>query len=130
MLEGMQELEALGEVVSRFFAPVLLLTALWWSGPVRAAPIEGVWKTESGASAALYACGRVFCIRLIDSPFAGTVIADDLSPGSGGYAGSLKDPVSGRVYRGLASLDGADRLTLRGCAYTIFCGTQHWTRLK
>lgn len=99
--------------------------------PVAAAPIEGVWKTESGDQAQFYGCGSSICIKLLTGPKKGTMLSRDLSAdGEGVYRGSLFNPRDERTYSGSATLVGSGSLKLKGCALKIFCKTQTWTRLK
>lgn len=98
--------------------------------PALSAGITGVWKTEKGANAEVYACGKAVCIKLVDGDFKGRVISDDLvDDGSGAYSGSLTNPEDGRTYSGYATVAG-NALKLKGCALKIFCKSQTWTRVK
>ncbi|BBE73846.1 DUF2147 domain-containing protein [Oharaeibacter diazotrophicus] len=107
------------------------VAAVLLAGPALAAGgVEGVWKTERGSNAEIYGCGKATCIKLIDGPYKGKIIADDLvDDGSGSYSGSLTDPESGKTYSGYASVSG-NALKLKGCALKIFCKSQTWTRVK
>lgn len=96
-----------------------------------AAPIEGLWKTESGENAAFYACdGGAMCIKVTTGLHAGKVLSSDLrDAGDGVYAGSLFNPEDERTYSGRATLNGDGTLKLKGCALKIFCKSQTWTRV-
>ncbi|MEC9343650.1 DUF2147 domain-containing protein [Nitratireductor mangrovi] len=102
----------------------LLMTA----GAAFADPIEGNWKTQSGATAGIAKCGGSFCIKLKTGKHAGKQIGKMQASGGGKYSGSITDPADDKTYSGSASLAGSI-LKMKGCVAAIFCKTQTWNRL-
>ena len=90
-------------------------------------PIVGDWKTESGDTAAIAACGKDFCIKLKDGTYAGTSIGR-MSGSGASYSGNITDPSNGKEYSGSAKVNGSS-MKLKGCALKIFCQTQNWSKL-
>ena len=113
-----------------YLAVALLAAGL--SGPAQAAAgVEGVWRTESGEQAQMYACGKAICVKLLTGDFKDTMLSQDLAEdGAGVWSGSLFNPGDGKTYAGSATLAGDSSLKLKGCALKIFCKTQTWTRVK
>ncbi|MEP1206770.1 MAG: DUF2147 domain-containing protein [Rhizobiaceae bacterium] len=92
-----------------------------------AEPIVGNWKTESGETAAIGACGGSYCITLKTGQYAGKRIGRMKGSGKS-YSGTITDPSDGKQYSGSAKIGGSS-LKLRGCALKIFCKTQKWSKL-
>ena len=78
-----------------------------------AAPIEGKWRTQSGANASIAKCGGAFCIRITSGAHAGKTV--------GRVSGS------GSKYSGSARVNG-NTLKLSGCVAKVLCRTQTWSR--
>ncbi|MDO1581610.1 DUF2147 domain-containing protein [Rhizobium oryzicola] len=98
------------------------------SGVAMAAePIEGNWKTESGATAAITSCGGAFCVTLKTGEYAGKQIGK-LSGKGKEYTGEITDPEDDKTYEGSGSVNG-NSLKMKGCVLKIFCKSQTWTRL-
>ena len=92
-----------------------------------AEPIVGNWKTESGETAAIGACGSSFCITVKTGQFAGKRIGR-LKGSGASYKGTITDPSDGKEYSGSAKVNGGN-MRLKGCALAIFCKTQSWSKL-
>ena len=92
-----------------------------------AEPIEGNWKTASGATAAIAKCGGSFCITLKSGKFAGKRIGKMEGAGAD-YSGSITDPETDKTYSGSGAISG-NSLRMKGCVLKVLCKTQTWTRL-
>ncbi len=91
-------------------------------------PIEGNWKTKSGETAGIAACGGAFCITVKTGEHAGKAIGKMTAEGGNKYSGTITDPKDDKTYSGSAKLNGSS-LSLTGCALKIFCQTQVWSKL-
>ncbi|MBO0662172.1 DUF2147 domain-containing protein [Jiella sp. MQZ9-1] len=112
--------------ISAFFAGALLAASVSTAGAA-SAPIVGNWRTASGETAAIVACGKgVYCVTLVTGQHKGQRIG--VMSGSGAnYAGKVTDPNNGKTYEGTAAVNG-NALKLTGCALKIFCKSQRWSR--
>lgn len=103
----------------------LLLSATF----AHADPIEGNWRTKSGATAAIASCGGAFCIVLKSGKHAGKKIGTFSTSGENAYAGEITDPTNDKTYSGKASLSG-NNLKLGGCVLGgLICRNENWSRL-
>ncbi|MCE7030511.1 DUF2147 domain-containing protein [Jiella avicenniae] len=91
-----------------------------------AAPIVGNWRTASGETAKIAACGKAYCTTILTGQHKGKRIGQ-MSGSGASYSGQITDPSSGKTYEGTAKVDG-NSLKLTGCALKIFCRSQTWTR--
>lgn len=99
------------------------------AGPAIADPIEGRWKTRSGNTAEIAACGQAFCITLRSGPHAGKAVGRFEAQGDGSYSGTVTDPKNGKTYKGKGSLEG-DVFTMGGCVLGgLICRNERWSRL-
>ena len=106
-------------------AAVLLLMG----GSAMADPIEGNWRTQSGATAHIGSCGGSFCIQLKTGKFAGKSIGKFKAAGDSNYTGSITDPESDKTYSGKGALAGS-KLKMSGCVLGgLICRSQTWTKL-
>lgn len=92
-----------------------------------AEPIEGNWKTASGETAAIAACGGAFCVTLKTGKYAGTRIGKMEGSGSD-YSGEITDPAEDKTYSGYGTVSG-NSLKMKGCVMSVFCKSQTWSRL-
>lgn len=106
-------------------AAALLLGAA--STGLAAEPIEGNWKTASGETAKIGACGSAYCITLVTGKYSGKQIGR-LSGKDGSYSGQITDPAEDKTYSGSGSVTG-NSLKMKGCVLKILCKSQTWTRL-
>lgn len=97
------------------------------AGTALADPIEGNWKTDSGAIAQIAASGGSFMITLRSGEHNGKRIGQMQPAGSGKYKGKITDPANDKTYSGNATLNG-NSLAMQGCVAAIFCRTQNWKR--
>jgi uncharacterized protein (DUF2147 family) len=99
------------------------------AGTADADPIEGNWKTQSGETAAIGACGGAFCITLQTGDHAGKQIGQVSPSGEGRYAGKITDPANDKTYSGKASIDGGS-MKMSGCVLGgLICQSQTWTKM-
>jgi uncharacterized protein (DUF2147 family) len=97
------------------------------AGAAYADPIEGNWKTQSGATAAITG-GSTFTITLKSGKHAGKRIGFLSASGGGKYTGKITDPETDKTYSGRASLSGS-ALSMSGCVLGgLFCRSQTWTK--
>lgn len=92
-----------------------------------AEPIEGNWKTASGATAAIAKCGGSFCITLKSGKHSGKQIGK-LDGAGADYSGEITDPDNDKTYSGSAGVSGSS-LKLKGCVLKVLCRSQTWTRM-
>lgn len=98
------------------------------AGAAWADPIEGNWKTASGATAVISGSGS-FSITLKTGKHAGKTIGSFKSTGEGKYAGTITDPENDKTYNGKASISGKS-LKMSGCVLGgLICKSQTWTKM-
>jgi glucan biosynthesis protein C len=150
---------ALPRQAARAAAALPVLLVICGASTVHAASPEGRWYAEGGAAQVEIApcgdalCGEVVWLRspfdengcvltdrqnsdeaLRQRPIVGLQILSGLTPiqGESGRwsGGGIYDPTSGRTYRCLVSLDGPDRLHVRGyLGITLLGRTTTWIRV-
>lgn len=103
------------------------LVAFGISGAWAAEPIEGKWKTQSGETAAISACGSAFCVTLQTGKYSGKQIGK-MSGAGMKYKGSITDPATDKTYSGSASISGSS-MKMRGCVLGVLCRSQTWTKM-
>jgi uncharacterized protein (DUF2147 family) len=92
-------------------------------------PIEGKWRTQSGATAAIGGCGANYCITLKSGKHSGKRIGTFSAAGAGSYSGKITDPENDKTYSGKAKLSG-NSLKMSGCVLGgLLCRNQTWSRL-
>lgn len=102
----------------------LLMSAI---GALAAEPIEGSWKTQSGATAEIGKCGSAYCVTLKTGKHAGKQIGR-MSGSGDSYSGDITDPETDKTYSGSGAVTG-NALKMKGCVLKILCKSQTWTRL-
>ena len=108
---------------------LMAAATLFMAGAASADPIEGNWRTQSGATAAIHNCGGAFCITLKSSQYKGKQIGRFAAQGPNEYTGSITDPETDRTYNGRGSLRGRT-LQMKGCVLGgLICKSQTWTKL-
>lgn len=106
-----------------------LAAAIMMTGAAWADPIEGNWKTQAGATAAISGGGGAFSITLKSGKFAGKNIGSLKVAGDNKYAGTITDPETDKTYSGKASLSGSS-LKMSGCVLGgLICKSQTWHKL-
>jgi uncharacterized protein (DUF2147 family) len=109
----------------RILAITFFMTAA--TTALAAEPIEGSWKTASGETATIAACGDSFCVTLKTGKHAGKRIGRMQGSGND-YSGEITDPSEDKTYSGYGTVSGK-ALKMKGCVMSIFCKSQTWTRL-
>jgi uncharacterized protein (DUF2147 family) len=107
------------------FVTIFILVASVASG---ADTVVGTWKTETGETSVIDHCGANFCIVAKSGRYAGQQIGF-FSGRADTYTGRLTDPRTKTTYSGRLTVSG-NSLKLRGCATSVLCRTQIWTRLN
>ncbi|WP_234050472.1 MULTISPECIES: DUF2147 domain-containing protein [unclassified Xanthobacter] len=132
-----------------------LAGAAWLvAGPALAADPTGLWQTPTrGGQVEISKCGASLCGRLVsseglkadpglkdvhnsdaklrDRPLKGLTILSGFSGGPSEWSGgSIYNADDGKTYSASITLDGADKLKLKGCVIVPLCKTQTWTRLR
>ena len=98
------------------------------AGAAYADPIEGNWKTQSGATAAITG-GGPFTITLKSGKHSGKRIGSFNASGGDKYTGKITDPETDKTYSGKASLSG-NSLSMSGCVLGgLICKSQKWSKL-
>lgn len=112
-------------------------------------PVDGLWKTQPGDTGgylhvSIAPCGSAIC-GTIDTAFdadgneqlnyenLGKQIIWDMVPeGNGSYDdGKIWAPDRNKTYSSKMSLDGQNKLTVKGCvAGGLVCRGQTWTRVQ
>lgn len=106
----------------------ILAAMVFAAGLAQAAePIVGNWKTASGETAVIAACGGSFCVTLKTGKHAGKKIGT-LAGTAGSYSGEITDPEDDKTYSGSGTIKG-NSLQMKGCVLKILCKSQTWTRL-
>ena len=103
-----------------------LIAGVFATSAAYAAPIEGKWRTQSGANATISSCGSAYCIKITSGAHAGKSIGTVSGSGSK-YSGQIVNPEDGKTYSGSARVNG-NSLKLSGCVAKILCKTQTWSR--
>ena len=80
-------------MIRKMIAAGVLLAAM--SAPALADPIEGNWKTKSGETAAIAACGGDYCVQLKTGAHAGKRIGK-MTGSNGKYSGTNHRPRQGQ----------------------------------
>jgi uncharacterized protein (DUF2147 family) len=119
---------SMGEDHTIMFRKITLAAAMALSmGTAFAAePIEGNWKTQSGETAAIAACGSSFCVTLKTGKYSGKQIGK-MSGSGNKYKGSITDPANDKTYSGSASISGGS-MKMRGCVLGVLCRSQTWSK--
>ncbi len=119
------------------------------TGALAADPVDGLWKTAPGDTGGylhvtIAECGSAIC-GTIDTAFDAQgneqlnyenlgkqIIWDMIPEGDGSYGnGKIWAPDRDKTYSSKMSLDGQDKLTVKGCAVGgLVCRGQTWTRVQ
>jgi len=112
-------------MIRKMIAAGVLLAAM--SAPALADPIEGNWKTKSGETAAIAACGGDYCVQLKTGAHAGKRIGK-MTGSNGKYSGTITDPAKDKTYSGSASVSG-NTLKMKGCVLGVLCRSENWAKM-
>lgn len=93
-------------------------------------------RPSTGTKVDFYDCGGKLCGKIVGvkdpsrSNEIGTVILKNAAKtGDNVWKGSLLNTDDGKTYSGVVKLQGADRLSLKGCVLMV-CQGETWQRLK
>ncbi|WP_394688575.1 DUF2147 domain-containing protein [Hoeflea sp.] len=112
-------------MIRKLIAAGALVAAM--TAPALADPIVGNWKTKSGETAAITACGGAFCVKLKTGEYAGKQIGK-MSPDGSKYSGTITDPSKDKTYSGSATISG-NSLKMRGCVLGVLCRSENWAKM-
>ena len=103
--------------------------------PVAAAPAPatntpiGIWATEENkGNVRIEQCGTNLCGFAVNT---GERILINMKPQDSKWAGTIRDPNSGKKYNSTIAMKGTNTLRVQGCAFGgMFCGGQTWKRVS
>ena len=103
-----------------------------------AAEPYGLWvRPSTGTQVRFYDCGGKLCGKIVAvtqearKKELGIVIMHRAAKtGDNKWEGDLLDAETGKIYSGVATLEGRARSTLKGCVMGILCKGETWTRVK
>lgn len=125
-----------------------------FAAPALAADPTGLWQTPTrGGQVEITKCGNALCGRLMTSEglqadpalkdvhnqntslrgraLKGLTILTGFTGGPSEWTGgSIYNADDGKTYSASITLDGGDKLKLKGCVIAPLCKTQIWTRLR
>ncbi len=115
------------------FAALVIIAC---TGAASAAEPYGTWtRPSTGTQVNFWNCGGKLCgkIAAVKDPArkntVGTVIMKGAAKsGDNTWKGELLDVESGKTYAGVATLESANALSLKGCVAGVFCRGETWTR--
>ena len=107
-------------------------------GAASAAEPYGKWvRPSTGTQINFYACGGKLCAKIVAvkdqsrQKTVGTVIIKGMTKaGDNKWEGDLLDVESGKTYSGVATLESASALNLKGCVAGLFCRGETWAKVK
>jgi len=117
----------------------LLVTAFAlasFAGVANAAEPYGTWtRPSTGTQVSFYNCGGKLCGKIVSvkdearKKEVGTVIMKGAAKsGDNVWKGDLLDVESGKTYSGVATLEDANALNLKGCVAAVFCRGETWVK--
>jgi len=107
-------------------------------GTASATEPYGKWvRPSTGTQINFYACGGKLCAKIVAvkdearKKTIGTVIVKGMiKNGDNKWEGDLLDVESGKIYSGVATLEGPTALNLKGCVAGLFCRGETWAKVK
>ena len=107
-------------------------------GTASAADPHGIWvRPSTGTQISFYACGGKLCAKIVAvkdearKKTIGTVIVKGMiKSGDNRWEGDLLDVDSGKIYSGVATLEGPTAMNLKGCVAGLFCRGETWAKVK
>ena len=103
------------------------LVAMVATPALAAEPIVGNWKTKSGETASIAACGGAYCVTLKTGKYAGKQIGK-MSGSGNKYTGTITDPSNDKTYSGSGTISG-NSISMKGCVAKILCRSEKWNRM-
>ena len=106
--------------------------------PANAADPYGTWvRPSTGTQVNFYDCGGKLCAKIVSvkdearKKNVGTVIIKGMPKiADNKWEGDLLDVESGKVYSGVATLESASALNLKGCVAMVLCKGETWRKVK
>jgi uncharacterized protein (DUF2147 family) len=125
-------------IKSLFVASIALASFAGLTGTASAADPHGTWvRPSTGTQINFYGCGGKLCAKIVAvkdqarKKEIGVVIIKGMTKsGDNKWEGDLLDVESGKVYSGVATLEGPTALNLKGCVAGIFCRGETWNKGK
>ncbi len=105
---------------------IALALPLISSAAMAADPVVGTWKTQTGEISVIERCGSQYCIVAQVGPVCRPKVGI-VSSGRKRLQRSNYRPSKQSDYNGKLTVSG-DSLKLQGCATSVLCKTQTWTR--
>jgi uncharacterized protein (DUF2147 family) len=125
--------------------------AFGFAAPALADPTPvGVWRdNEKGSVIRIYECGGGMCAQIVkpyeagakdvynpnpalrERPITGLIIMNRAKKsGSNIWSGGLYNAEDGKSYSGSMTVVSDDELKMQGCAFSVFCQTRGFSRVK
>jgi uncharacterized protein (DUF2147 family) len=125
-------------IKSLLVTSIVLASFAALTGTASAADPYGTWvRPSTGTQVSFYACGGKLCAKIVSvkdearKKEVGTVIIKGMTKtGNDKWEGDLLDVESGKVYSGVATLEGPTALNLKGCVAGIICRGETWAKVK
>ena len=115
-------------------APVAAAPVAPAPAPIAAAPAPantpiGIWATEENkGNVRIEQCGANLCGFAVTT---GERVLINMKPQDNKWAGTIRDPDSGKKYDSTIAMKGTNTLRVQGCAFGgMFCGGQTWKRVQ
>jgi uncharacterized protein (DUF2147 family) len=116
-------------------ATVLSLAGL--AGTARAADPYGIWvRPSTGTQVHFYDCGGKLCAKIVavkdqkrKSEVGVVIMKGAVKSAANIWKGDLLDVESGKIYSGVATLEGPRALNLKGC-FLMICKGETWAKVK
>ncbi|WP_029002440.1 DUF2147 domain-containing protein [Azorhizobium doebereinerae] len=143
-----------GSTLFRRLAASAALSLVAVAGPALAADVTGLWATQTrGGQVEITKCGASVCGRIVtsegikadpglkdtknsdaskrDRVLKGLQILGGFSGGPSEWTGGqIYNAEDGKTYNASLTLEGDDKLKVRGCIFVPLCQTQTWTRVR
>jgi len=102
-----------------------------------AADPYGTWvRPSTGTQVNFYDCGGKLCGKIVavkdqsrKSEIGTVIMRGAVKSGNSQWKGDLLNTDNGKIYAGVATLEGPNALNLKGCV-TIVCQGETWSRVR
>jgi uncharacterized protein (DUF2147 family) len=107
------------------------------SGIASAADPHGIWiRPSTGTQVNFYDCGGKLCGKIVavkdqnrKSEVGTVIMRGAVKSGDNQWKGDLLNTDNGKIYAGVATLEGPTALNLKGCV-ALFCEGEIWSKVK